>query len=85
MYVAAEFIVENRTGRQHCPYMSTEPYFLPAMEEQKPKQPPQESTKDDSSDVEKVRQDKQGPPPEPEPQGSQADEEEDEEAEKGHS
>ena len=53
------------------------------MEEQKPKQPPQESTKDDSSDVEEVRQDKQSPPPEPEPQGNQEDE--DEEAEKGHS
>ncbi|WP_148561649.1 hypothetical protein [Pontibacter korlensis] len=57
------------------------------MEENKAKQPPKETTKDDSSDVEKVRQDKQIPPPEPESdtrtQSSEAQEES--EAEKGHS
>lgn len=35
------------------------------MEENKPKHPPTESTKDDSSDIEQVRRGKQGPPPEP--------------------
>jgi hypothetical protein len=55
------------------------------MEEQKPTHPPQESTKDDSSDVEKVQQEKQGPPPEPEPEAPGDRHDEEEEAEKGHS
>ena len=57
------------------------------MEENKPKTPMQETTKDDSSDVERVKQDKQGPPPQPRTgknsSGSRTKEEE--EAEKGHS
>lgn len=54
------------------------------MEENLPKQPPKENTKDDSSDVEKVRQDKQGPPPQPEDEGQQSDSKQESEAEKGH-
>lgn len=56
------------------------------MEESKPKTPMKETTKDDSSDVERVKQDKKGPPPQPQTgsgdSGSEAREEE--EAEKGH-
>jgi len=57
------------------------------MKENKPKDPMQETTKDDSSDVERVKQDKKGPPPQPRTgqrtPGSAA--QEAEEAEKGHS
>ncbi|WP_181163665.1 hypothetical protein [Pontibacter mangrovi] len=35
------------------------------MEETKPQHPPQETTHDDSSDVEKVKQAKPSPPPQP--------------------
>ncbi|WP_276497719.1 hypothetical protein [Pontibacter litorisediminis] len=52
------------------------------MEENKPKQPPKETTKDDSSDVKKVRQGKPAPPPEPEPEEEHTEQER--EAEKGH-
>ncbi|WP_266203968.1 hypothetical protein [Pontibacter kalidii] len=82
VYVWAEFIVENYTDEKPYPYISLERYLILAMEENKPKQPPRENTKDDSSDIEKVRQDKQAPPPEPE---QQPDAEEESEAEKGHS
>ncbi|MCJ8166870.1 hypothetical protein MKJ04_18645 [Pontibacter sp. E15-1] len=54
------------------------------MQDNKPKQPMTETTKDDSSDIEKVKQDKQSPPPQPgEKQAGDA-AKEDEEAEKGH-
>ncbi|MDX5422298.1 MAG: hypothetical protein LPK07_01930 [Hymenobacteraceae bacterium] len=55
------------------------------MEENKPKSPLQEHTKDDSSDVEKVRKDKQSPPPPSQAQTGKQQRNEDEEAEKGHS
>ena len=57
------------------------------MKDNKPKAPMQETTKDDSSDVERVRQDKKGPPPQPragQRTPGSADQEA-EEAEKGHS
>ena len=57
------------------------------MKENKPKDPMQETTKDDSSDVERVKQDKKGPPPQPrtgQRTPGSADQEA-EEAEKGHS
>ena len=57
------------------------------MEENKHKAPMQETTKDDSSDVEKVKQDKQGPPPQPDTEQHKtrtSKGKEDEEAEKGH-
>ncbi|GAA4433754.1 hypothetical protein GCM10023188_23720 [Pontibacter saemangeumensis] len=57
------------------------------MEENKPKSPMQETTKDDSSDVERVKQDKKGPPPQPRTSqgGAGNPAREEEEAEKGHS
>lgn len=58
------------------------------MEENKQKAPMQETTKDDSSDVEKVGKDKQAPPPQTgaEQNSTQSSkEQEEEEAEKGHS
>lgn len=54
------------------------------MEENTPKRPPKENTKDDSSDVEKVRKDKQMPPPEPKPENEGQQSEQEREAEKGH-
>lgn len=57
------------------------------MKENKPKAPMQETTKDDSSDVERVKQDKKGAPPQPRT-GQRAPgstDQEAEEAEKGHS
>ncbi|MCX2738453.1 hypothetical protein [Pontibacter anaerobius] len=50
------------------------------------KHPPTETTKDDSSDVEKVRQGKPAPPPEPKPnkQEQQSGSKQGREAEKGH-
>jgi hypothetical protein len=53
------------------------------MEENKPKSPIQETTKDDSSDVEKVKQKEPTPPPQPKTGQDKSNEEE--EAEKGHS
>ena len=56
------------------------------MEEKKKSIPMQETTKDDSSDVERVKHARQGPPPEPESgQTSGGEAREEEEAEKGHS
>ena len=56
------------------------------MEENKQKTPMQDTTKDDSSDVEKVRQGSQSPPPQPQKDqqntGNRSIQEE--EAEKGH-
>lgn len=56
------------------------------MEENKQKTPMQETTKDDSSDVEKVRQGSQAPPPQPqtEQQNAGSSNIQEEEAEKGH-
>ena len=54
------------------------------MEENKPKAPLQETTKDDSSDVERVKGRKQPSPP-PQPKTAPDVTEEEEEAEKGHS
>jgi hypothetical protein len=53
------------------------------MEENKPKSPMRETTKDDSSDVEKVKQNEPAPPPRP--KTGQDKTKEEEEAEKGHS
>ncbi|WP_181885078.1 hypothetical protein [Pontibacter diazotrophicus] len=58
------------------------------MEENKQKAPMQETTKDDSSDVERVKQDKPTPPPQTETEREMAKNNkgrEEEEAEKGHS
>lgn len=53
--------------------------------EEHKKQNPQEHTKDDSSDLEKVKEHRQQPPPEPEQAPSTQQEQERKEAEKGHS
>jgi len=57
------------------------------MEENKQKAPMQETTKDDSSDVESVKQNRQSPPPQPQTGQGNANSvtKEAEEAEKGHS
>lgn len=58
------------------------------MKENKQNAPMQETTKDDSSDVEKVRQDKQTPPPQPgtgQDAAKSSSRKEEEEAQKGHS
>jgi len=54
------------------------------MKHNKHKHPIQETTKDDSSDVERVKKDKPSPPPQPRT-GRQSAGSEEEEAEKGHS
>ncbi len=54
------------------------------MEENKQKKPMQETTKDDSSDTEKVSRDKQTPPPQPNKGKPGSAAKEAEEAEKGH-
>lgn len=58
------------------------------MEENKQKAPMQETTKDDSSDVERVRQDRPAPPPQTDTEqriSKNNEGSEQEEAEKGHS
>lgn len=56
------------------------------MEENKQKTPMQETTKDDSSDVERVGQDSQSPPPQPQKDQQNVGNSniQEEEAEKGH-
>ncbi|MFD2512894.1 hypothetical protein ACFSRY_03385 [Pontibacter locisalis] len=47
--------------------------------------PLKETTKDDSSDVEKVKKHKSSPPPQPDTKNDSREAQEDEDAQKGHS
>lgn len=88
MYDYGKLIVKNDTAKAYVPYTKYSFNQKKDMEENKHKAPMQETTKDDSSDVEKVKQDKPTAPPQTETEqniSQSSKEKEEEEAEKGHS